>query len=124
MRQHAEFLPKGFVGYRNQLAQEEIAIPPQPSLPFLNAQPENTRVFYQPGGRRNHNGRRIAGFIHNVRLEDHSRAELTWFCPDAWIKVHDVDAPPLDLHQSPGTRRATPPGNNSRFSSLSAAAQR
>jgi len=100
IRQGTDLLPDGFVGYSDQLAQEEIAFMRYPSLSLLHAQPEDAGVLNQPGGCGDHDGGGITRVIHKIRLEHDGGPELTRLCFDAWIEVYDVQVAALDFHSA------------------------
>ena len=61
-----------------------------PALALLEAKPKNSRIFNQPGRRRDDYGRWILGLIDEIGLEHQGRSKLSEFGFDARIEIDDI----------------------------------
>ena len=66
IRQHTDLSPKGFIGYGDDLPQEEIAFPHKPAQASSNAQSEDARVLDEACCRGDKNSRWIPGLVNSL----------------------------------------------------------
>lgn len=76
LREASELLAKRFIGYGNQLSEQQFAVAIQCSGSSVKAESQDARILDEFAGCRDDDGRRIAGFVHEIGLHHQGRAEF------------------------------------------------
>lgn len=65
---------------------------------LFSADTEESRHFLQAGWWLGSLSLRDSPLVNEIRLEHQCRAELTWFCFDAWIEIYDIQMAAFNRH--------------------------